>query len=180
MASDYGLNFGFRRSDESSRVSAGRYKTPAGAAGVMQLGTCVEIDPANEGRLRQAALNAAARTGICGMLVQEEIMFRSVYENELVDSFQIGLSKADRPSVITNGAGTKVWFKNTPQITRADGRVIPAVTVVADIGTLSVGDLLGWDGTAWAVTNGTTLTNAHFEVTEVKADQLFVEAVCLA
>lgn len=179
MASDYGLNFGFRRSDESSRVSAGRYRTPAGSAGVMQIGTCVEVDPAEPGYLRQAAADALPRTGICGMLLQEEIQFRSIYENELVDSYQLGLTKPDTLSVITNGAGTKVWFKNTPEITRADGRVIPAVTIVADLGSLSVGDLVKWDGTQWAVIGVDEEDLAHFEVTEVDADVGFVEAVCL-
>ena len=28
MASDYGLHFGFRRSDETLRVSEGRFRTP--------------------------------------------------------------------------------------------------------------------------------------------------------
>ena len=178
MASDYGLNFGFRRSDESLRVSAGRYRTPAGEDGILQIGTCVEIDPDNPGYLRVPTTNAVARTGICGMLLQEEIMFRSIYEHEYVDSFQLGLTKPNTLSVVTNGAGAKVWFRNTPQVERADGRVVPAVTIVAGIGDLSVGDQLGWNGTAWALVTG-GLTEAHFEVTEVDADASYIEAVCL-
>lgn len=179
MASDYGLNFGFRRSDESLRVSAGRYRTPAGSGGVLQIGTCVEIDPDAEGYLRVAAADAEARTGICGMLLQEEVWDRSIYENDWVDSFQLGLTKPDTLSVVTNGAGAKVWFKNTPEITRADGRVIPAVTIVTGLGSVGVGDQLSWDGSTWAVTDGTTLTNAHFEVTEVDVENGYIEAVCL-
>lgn len=179
MASDYGLNFGFRRSDENSRVSAGRYRTPAGSAGTLQIGTCVEIDPASEGYLRAAAADAPARTGICGILLQEEVWDRSIYENDWVDSYQLGLTKPDTLSVITNGAGTKVWFKNTPEITRADGRVIPAVTIVAGLASLSVGDQLGWDGSQWIEVDGTTITEAHFEVTEVDTDNGYIEAVCL-
>lgn len=179
MASDYGLNFGFRRSDESLRVSEGRQRTPAGTPGVLQIGTCVEIDPVNPGYLRQAAANAAPRTGICGMLLQEEQHLFSVYDTAITDSFARGLTKADTLSVVTNGPGAKVWFKNTPEIARADGRVIPAVTIVTGVATLAVGDKLGWNGTQWAEVNGTTVTEAHFEVTFVDADASLVEAVCL-
>lgn len=176
MASDYGLNFGFRRSDESSRVSEGRFRTPAGEAGIMLLGTCVEIDPENEGFLRQGASGAEARTGICGLLVQEEVMFRSVYENEKVDSFQLNRSKPNKLSVITNGPGTKVWFQNTPQQDRADGRVVPAVTIV-DLTDVSVGTGLAWNGTRW-VAAGEGLP-AHMEVTEVNEDAGYCEATLL-
>lgn len=190
MASDYGLNFGFRRSDESLRIAEGRFKTPTGAAGEMLLGTCVEIDPTADegplgsGRLRQAAANAAARPGICGLFLQEEIMFRSIYEHDMTDSFQIGTSKPDKLSVITNGPGVKVWFQNTPQQNRADGRVVPAVTIVAGVGALTVGTQLGWDGAAWAALNsdgavGPIIDNAHMEVVYVDAANEFVEATLL-
>lgn len=185
MASDYGLNFGFRRSDESSRVSEGRLKTPAATAYL--LGSCVELDPATPGYLQQAAANAAARTGICGMLLQEEIWDRSIYEFDRVDSYSLGVAKADRLSVITNGAGTKVWFQNTDAETRADGRSIDAVTIVDFVNdgagaanVPAVGDQLGWSGTTWVVVDGVTITNAHFEITEVDATNEYLEAVCLA
>lgn len=178
MASDYGLNFGFRRSDESSRVSEGRFKTPTGEDGILLLGSCVEVDPANEGRLRQAAADAAPRTGVCGLLVQEEVWDASFYEGAPLDSFSLNKSKPNRLSVITNGAGSKVWFRNTAQQSRADGREIAAVTIV-DLTDVSVGDELGWDGSQWIVVDGTTITNAHMEVVEVDEANGYVEATLL-
>lgn len=147
--SDYGLNFGFLRSDESSRSAAeGRFKTPAGSS--LMLGTMVEIDTANEGYLKQSAANAVGVTGFSGLLLQELDFDRSIYESDAgsIDSFQKGVAKANRLAVITSGAGTKIWLKNTPTVNRADGRVIAGRTIVAS--GLTVGDELGWDGTKWA------------------------------
>lgn len=180
MASDYGLNFGFRRSDESLRVSEGRLKTPS-TGDALLLGTCVEIDPDNEGFLRAAAADAKPRTGVCGLLVQEEEFDRSIYETDIMDSFMFGVAKKNRRSVITNGPGAKVWFHNSPQQARADGRTIDPVTMVTGLGSLSVGDLLKWDGTTWAATvgDGTEEDLAHMEVTFVDADRNLVEATLL-
>jgi hypothetical protein len=149
--SDYGLNFGFLRSDESSRSAAeGRYRTPKGSA--LLLGTMVEIDGANPGYLKQSAANAAPVTGFRGLLLQELDFERSIYESgpDAIDSFQKGVAKPNRLAVITSGAGTKVWFRNTNAISRVDGREIAARTMVALIGAVAVGDTLGWDGTKWA------------------------------
>jgi hypothetical protein len=175
MASDYGLNFGFRRSDESLRVSEGRVRTPADGDPLL-LGTCVEIDPENPGYLRAAAANAKPRTGICGLLVQEEVWDRSIYDTVILDSFSLGVAYKNRLSVITNGPGSKVWFKNTPAQQRADGRDVPPVTIFATAG-IEVGAKLGWDGTRWAVTADEA--NAHMEVTFWNADQAFLEATLL-
>lgn len=175
MASDYGLNFGFRRSDESSRVSEGRQRTPVGSA--LVLGTCVEIDPANEGFLRQGAASAPPRTGICGLLLQELDWDVSIYDGEVIDSFAKGVAKPNRLSVITNGAGTKVWFRNTAGATRADGRVIPARTLV-DFTGLVLGSSLLWNGTAWADA-GATPAVAHMEVTEIDVAGEYLEATLL-
>lgn len=177
MASDYGLNFGFRRSDESLRVSEGRFRTPASGPILLQ-GTCVEIDPAAPGFLRVGAANVAPRTGTCGLLVQEEVWDRSFYEREVVDSFELGKTKKNRLSVLTNGAGVKVWFQNTAAQTRADGRVIDSVTIVNLTG-VAVGDQLGWSGTTWVKVDGTTITEGHMEVTEVDTAKGYVEAVLL-
>jgi hypothetical protein len=128
--SDYGLNFGFLRSDESSRSGAeGRFKTPVGSA--LLLGTMVEIDPATPGYLKQSAINAAVVTGYAGLLLQELEWDRSIYESEadVIDSFMKGVAKPNKLAVITSGAGTKVWFKNTAGVTRADGREIASRTM---------------------------------------------------
>lgn len=180
MASDYGLNFGFRRSDESMRIAEGRVKTPAAGAPLL-LGTAVELDPANEGFLRVAAADAVPRPGICGLLVQEEVWDRSLYGQQELDSFSLGVAKRNRLSVITNGDGTKVWFRNTPAQSRADGRQIDAVTMVTGIATVTVGTRLGWDGTFWAAVSGAAgaPTNAFMEVTFVRPDDSFLEATLL-
>jgi hypothetical protein len=175
--SDYGLNFGFLRSDESSRSAAeGRYKTPVGSA--LLLGTMVEIDPANPGYLKTSAANTAVVTGFAGLLLQELEWDRSIYEAEagMVDTFMKGVAKPNKLAVITSGAGTKVWLKNTPTVNRADGRVVAGRTVVEVTG-LAVGDQLGWDGSKWAEVDGTTITNPVMKVTAVDAAKSHVEAV---
>jgi hypothetical protein len=111
MASDYGLNFGFRVSDESYRRSNGRVKTPATGAPLL-LGTAVELDPANPGYLRVASATAKPRTYTCGLLVQEEVWDRAVYE-AASSTASPRRDQAQPLSVITNGAGSKVWFRNT-------------------------------------------------------------------
>lgn len=177
--SDYGLNFGFLRSDESSRSAAeGRFKTPAGSAYL--LGTMVEIDPAAPGFIRQSAANAAVVTGYAGLLLQELEFDRSIYESDasLVDTLMKGVAKPNRLAVITSGAGTKVWFKNTSTVTRADGRVVAGRTMATLTG-VAVGDNLGWDGTRWVAVNGTTVTNAVMKVTAVDTTKGLVEAVLL-
>jgi hypothetical protein len=178
--SDYGLNFGFLRSDESSRSAAeGRFKTPAGSS--LRLGTMVEIDPAAPGYLKASAANAEPVTGFSGLLLQELEWYRSIYESEadLVDTFMKGVAKPNNLAVITSGAGTKVWLRNTAAVTRADGRVINAVTMVTNPASLAVGDTLSWNATVWAKTDGATLTNPVMKVTAVDASKLLVEAVLI-
>jgi hypothetical protein len=148
MASDYGLNFGFRRSDEVVRISEGRYRTPK--TGTLLQGTAVEINFATPGYLKAAAAGARPRPGVCGLLVQELAHIQSIYDLPRVTSFDLNKTKPDALSVITNGPGVKVWFRNTPAQLRVDGRQIPAVTMVAGLGTLEPGDYLGWNGTAFA------------------------------
>jgi len=173
MASDYGLNFGFRRSDESGRHSEGRFKTPVGSA--LLLGTAVEIDPASAGYLKQSATNATPVPGKSGLLLNEENFLRGTYDVMGYDSFDMGTAPADSLSVITYGTGTKVWFKNTAGQTRADGRVISAVTMFTAAG-LVVGERLGWDGSKWVESDGTTIP--HWMVlTSVDVSGGYVEAV---
>lgn len=175
MASDYGVNFGFRRSDESVRLSEGRVKTPA-TGPLLMLGTAVEIDPVNAGFLRTAAAAAKPRPGTCGLLIQEEIWDRPLYGPQMVDSFQIGVALPNRLSVITTGAGTKAWFKNTTAQTRADGRVIGAVTMVT-LTSVAVGRGLAWDGTFWIDVADPTAPTSFMEVTYLDAARGYVEAV---
>ena len=173
MASDYGLNFGFRRSDESMRTSEGRFKTPVGSA--LKLGTAVEIDPASPGYLKQSATNATPVPGKSGLLLQEENHIRGTYDVMGYDSYDNGIAKADTLSVITFGAGVKVWYKNTAGSTRADGRVISAVTMFTAAG-LAVGERLGWDGTKWVESDGSTIPH-WFVITSVDVAGGYVEAV---
>lgn len=173
MASDYGLNFGFRRSDESLRLSEGRFKTPV--ASTLKLGTAVEIDPAAPGYLKQSGTNAAPVPGKSGLLLQEENHLRGTYETWGYDSFDMGVAKADTLSVITSGAGVKVWFKNTTGVTRADGRVTSTVTMFTAAG-LAVGERLGWDGSKWVESDGSTIPH-WFVITSVDVAAGYVEAV---
>lgn len=175
MASDYGRNFGFRISDESRRISDGRYKTPAGSA--LKIGTAVAIDHAEAGYLKAADADAVLQPGSTGLLVSEEVWDRSLYEAQVVDSFQLGVAKADRLAVITSGAGVKIWLKNTAAQTRADGRVIAAVTMV-DLTGIAAGDQIGWDGTTFAKVDGVGVNEAWANVVEVSASG--VEAVLIA
>jgi hypothetical protein len=149
MASDYGLNFGFLRSDESLRWTEGRLKTPVGSS--LLIGSVVEYDTAEPGYLKQSATSAVPLAGWCGLLVQELDWDRSIYESgaDMLDSFQLGVAKADRLSVLTGGAGVKVWLKNTAGQTRADGRVISSRTMFG--GSPALGDGLYWDGAKFAV-----------------------------
>jgi hypothetical protein len=175
MASDYGLNFGFRVSDESRRSSMGRVKTPKTGPNLL-LGTAVEIDPANPGYLRQAAAGAKPRTGTCGLLVQEEIWDKPIYGPEYLDSFSLGVAYPNRLSVITNGPGTKVWFRNTAAQTRADGRAISAVTIFLTA-SVAVGRGLAWDGTHWVDVADPTDPTAFGEVSFFDATRNYVEVI---
>lgn len=173
MASDYGRNFGFRRSDEQGRNSEGRFKTPVASA--LKIGTAVEIDPASAGYLKQSAANAIPVPGKSGLLVQEENFIRGTYESVGYDSYNNGVALPDKLSVITYGTGVKVWYLNTAGETRADGRVISAVTMFTASG-LAVGERLGWDGSKWVESDGTTIPH-WFVVTSVNVSGGYVEAV---
>lgn len=167
MASDYGYCFGFRRSNDA--VREGRFKTPTSVtlSGVHLLqGTAVEIDPASPGYLKQSAANANPISGIHGLLLQEEIHIRSIYEAQGVDSFDLPYTRFDAPSVILGGQGLiKVWLKNIAAPTRTDGRAVAAVTMV-DVTNVAVGDGLGWDGSKWVKSDGST-TPHWMRVTQV-------------
>lgn len=175
MASDYGLNFGFRRSDESMRSGTeGRLKVPA--TGTFMQGDAVTFDPANPGFLKKAAANDPVLAGYTGLLIQEEGWDFSIYEvGPIQDSFGRGRVRNSRLAAIWTGGGIKVWFKNTAGQTRADGRVVAARTVVTATGVV-IGDLLAWDGTKFVET--ATLAQAFARVTTSNGSD-YVEAVLL-
>jgi hypothetical protein len=187
MASNYGLNFGIRRADEDTSIREGRYRLPVAAGpgpnGTYQIGTAVEIDPANPGLYRVPAINVAPRTGVTGLLISEDVWIRSIYGADRVgiDSYTMGQVIAGRQCYGLSGNGSKVWFKNTPAVTRPDGRVIPAVTLVAALSGLVVGSVLCWSGTNWAAANGTTMTaaNAFMEVVSINLASSSLEATLL-
>lgn len=172
MASDYGLNFGFRRSDESVLNREGRLKVPT--TGTFRLGSLVMYDTANAGYLKAATSGAVGEGGSVGLLVQEEIWDRSIYAPTRIDSFYYGVARNNRLAVIASGAGTKIWLKNTASQTRADGRVIAAVQMM-DLTGVGVLDYLTWDGTKFVKsTNG--VSDSMLRVTLTNGTD-YVEAV---
>lgn len=179
MASDYGLNFGFRVSDETRRSSNGRLRTPATGSALL-CGTAVEVDTANDGYLKACAASAVLRTGNSGLLVQEEVWDRSIYGPEVIDSFSLGVCLPNKLSVVTSGPGTKVWFRNTASSTRADGRVIAAVTMF-DATNIAVGSGLVWDGTKWVDSGVTAISDptVWMEVSFYDASAALLEAYLL-
>lgn len=174
MASNYGLNFGFRRSDEVMAIREGRLRTPA--TGTFRIGSLVAFDTDTKGFLKVAAAGQVGQGGTVGLLVQEESHIGSIYRPNVgtQDTFNLGVAKPNTLSVIWAGAGTKVWFKNTTGQTRLDGRVISAVTMV-DLAGVALGDYLTWDGTKYA--RGTGITDSMLRVTEVDAANGYCEAV---
>jgi len=150
MASDYGLNFGFRRSDESMATREGRNKTPNTGNPLLQ-GSAVELDAAKPGYLKQSAAAAPPVTGLRGLLVQEEShILSSMFQAAPGlghDSIDLGSCKLDQLSVMWAGVGTKVWFKNTAAYARGT-RSKAAVTMV-DVTGVAIGNALAWDGAKW-------------------------------
>lgn len=173
MASDYGVNFGFRRSE--GRIAEGRLKVPA--SGTFRLGSLVAFDAAAPGYLKAATSNQIGAGGYVGLLVQEEVWDRSIYTPEEIDSYYLGVARNNRLAVITSGPGTKVWFKNTLSQTRADGRVISAVTMIDFSTPPGVGDYLAWNGTNFI--KGTGITDSILRVTSTNGTD-YAEAVMVA
>lgn len=146
MASDYGLNFGFRRSDESLATREGRFKTPVGGTALLQ-GSAIEIDPAAPGYYKACGATPDKQTGLRGLLVQEDSHIGDIFSNSPDrghDSYDLGTAKKDTLSVMWAGDGTKVWFRNSGAYSRGT-RSKGAVTLV-DLTGCAVGDFLAWDG----------------------------------
>lgn len=177
MASDYGLNFGFRRSDESVATREGRFKTPDSGS-PLRLGIAVQIDAAEPGYLKMCAANAAPLTGSHGILVQEESHLGDIFSVSPLnyDSYDLGLAKLDTLSVIWGGP-SKIWLRNTPAYARGS-RSKDAVQMVS-LTSLAVGDQLGWDGSKWVKSDGST--TPHWMTVTAKAGSTstdgYVEAV---
>lgn len=173
MASDYGLNFGFRRSDESMAVREGKFKTPASGSALL-LGAAVQIDAATPGYLKKCAANALPRTGVSGLLVQEESHIFGLFDVLGHDSIDLGSAKLDQLSTIWCGAGTKVWFRNTAAYSKGN-RSKGAVSIV-DLTGVAVGDRLGWNGSKWVKTTDESATPGWMTVTAVSGTD-YCEAV---
>ena len=141
MASNYGRNFGFRRSDESMAIREGRQKVPA--TGTYRQGQPVSLDEANPGWIRLTEAADTPVTGWTGLLVQEDAWDRSIYQSTILETGDLGGVINNRLATIWSGNGTKVWFKNTAAQVRADGRSIEAAELVDFSGGIAVGDYLG-------------------------------------
>jgi hypothetical protein len=172
MASDYGLNFGFRRSDESMATREGRFKTPIAGTELLQ-GSAIELDPAVPGYYKQSAAGADPVSGLRGLLVQEEDHIFGAFVEHAHDSFSRGRAKKDQLSVMWAGIGTKVWFRNTDAYSRF-GREHEARQLV-DLTGVAVGDSLGWDGAKWI--KAALPADAWMTVTNVSSDSTYCEAV---
>lgn len=171
MASDYGLNFGFRRSDEDMATREGRLRTPA--TGVFKQGSLVMMDAANPGYLKAATAGAVGDGSTVGLLIQEERHIFSIYETTAIDSYSLGSTKPNTLSAIWSGSGIKVWLKNTAGTTRADGRSTTAVQMV-DLTGVGLLDFLKWDGAKYV--KGTDKTDSMLQVTALKGTD-YCEAV---
>jgi len=144
--SNYGLNFGFRRSGGDSATREGRFRVPG--TGDYRQGDLVTIDNANPGFVKKAPAGAAIVPGVTGLLIQHQGWDASTFEAPQVDSHDLGKARNGVLATIWSGQGIKVWFRNTPAETRFDGRKIAAVTV-QDLTGVAMGDDLQWDGAKW-------------------------------
>lgn len=104
MASNYGRNFGFRRSAETMSRHEGRQRVPA--QGEFKQGMAVTFDTENPGYIKLAEANAPVVAGLTGLLVQEDAW-------DYV-GMQPDLSKVhnNRLCTLWFGAGVKVWYRN--------------------------------------------------------------------
>ncbi len=179
MASDYGFNFGFRRSDESMRTGTeGRQRVPAfanNAATTFKQGDLVTLDPANPGYIMKAPANAPVRPGFTGLLIQEDAWDIPINGNQVVETVDLDVVHNEALCAIWTGAGLKIWLRNTPAKTARGQRPRPAITKVTVAG-LAIGDFLAWDGAKYIET--ATEAQAVAQVTLTNGVD-YVEAVVL-
>jgi len=174
MASDYGFNFGFRRSDESMRSGTeGRLKVPA--TGTFKQGDLVTFDPANPGYIKKAAANSPIEAGFTGLLIQEDAWNIPLNGNQVINTQDLDVVWNDALCAIWTGAGLKIWLKNTAATANRGQRARAAVTKFT-MGTLVIGDLIAWDGSKYVETADPTV--AVGRVTLSNATD-YIEAVLL-
>lgn len=138
--SDYGKNFGFRRSEPSYRE--GRLGVPD--TGDFRQGDLVTLDPDEPGKLKHAEAGDPVVGGYTGLLIQEEGWDVSTFGVPVVDSNNKGVVLNGKQAVIMTGAGLKIWLRNTDEVSY-HGRTFPAVERFDDTG-VALGGELEWDG----------------------------------
>jgi hypothetical protein len=144
MASNYGLNFGFRVSDESYRSgNVGDFMVPT--TGIFTQGMVVEVDPANPGYIKKSAADAPVEPSFRGLLIQEDSFLHDIHTNQVKSSVDLAAVRNGALCSIWTGAGIQVWLKNTKATARLGQRPAAAVDIVVAVG-LNVGDFLSWDG----------------------------------
>lgn len=160
--SDYGVNFGFRRMDETMAIREGRLRLPA--TGTFHQGDLVVRDSATDGYLKAAANAEPAVKGMTGLLIQEEGWDYSIYgESGIIDSYNRSSVRLGRLAQMVSGSGIKFWLRNSPDVVHPD-RTITGRTVLTET-TVTVGTYLGWDGTKWV--HNTTAAQEHAVVTQI-------------
>lgn len=174
MASDYGLNFGFRRSDEHLRTGTeGRMTVPA--TGTFTQGDLVSIDPANPGFMKLAAANAPIQPGFTGLIIQENAWDFPLHSNQIVSTRDLNVVYNSQLAAIWTGAGLKIWLKNTAARNVRGQRALAQVTKFT-ISGLIIGDYIGWDGAKYVEVS--TEATAVAQVTLTNGTD-YIEAVLL-
>lgn len=168
---NYGKNFGFRRSLGDTAIREGKYLVPADATDWRQ-GIMVEIDFANPGYLKKSASGAKPEAGIRGLLIQEEGWNSSIFEGPQNDIHDMGFIRPGMRATIWSGAGFLIWLKNTPAEART-GRNIVARTVVGP--GLVVGDTVQWDGDKYVKSTAAANVFAKATISSGDAGSEYVE-----
>jgi hypothetical protein len=133
----YSRYFGMRGFENI--VRDGRFRVPSTGT-PFKIGTPVEIDPANPGRLKLAG-DTAVPGANCGVVVFEHIQNKSDALTTQYDSPYDEVPLGQYAQMV-HGPGAKVWFKNVAAKTLYDGRQQAGGTLLAaglDLATLQVG-----------------------------------------
>jgi hypothetical protein len=166
----YTRNFGFR--DLTAIVRDGRNQVPTGLTGSdangFLIGTAVTVDPANPGKLKRPAANAAP-TALSGIVLYEHIQMQGVdplLTTPLDPPFIY--APMGRFAQMVHGPGVKVWFKNTSNLPLYDGRQQVGGTLVnTALNSIAPGDHLTthadgtWDKAADATTAWLTVESVN-------------------